>query len=347
MTTYSLKIADIKRETTDTVTICFKQPALKKVKYRAGQYLTLVFRINGRRYLRPYSFSSAPETDSYIEITVKRILGGLVSNHICDEVKIGDIVEVMPPLGDFIFDESKYTFKPQVVLWGAGSGVTPLFSIAKSALSKANGTHVTLVYGNRNHESVIFSDKLKELQHLHKGNFSVWHFHTQLIIDHNNPTIVQGRINPKKVLSVMQDESDINNTIHYICGPTGLKESVKAALNNLNIPEEHIFSEDFELVKDPKDFEDIVTRTIEIDFNNKTQMVEVAKGKSILEACLDVAIELPYSCQTGSCALCKAALTAGQVKTINTKEKPDELKDDEYLLCCSYPLTENIKLSVQ
>jgi ring-1,2-phenylacetyl-CoA epoxidase subunit PaaE len=347
MTTYSLKIADIKKETNDTVTICFKQPALKKVKYFAGQYLTLIFRINGRRYLRPYSFSSAPEVDSYLEITVKRVFGGLVSNHICDELKIGDIVEVIPPMGDFVFDELRYPFKTHLVLWGAGSGITPLFSIAKWVLGKKDNLTITLVYGNRNHETMIFSDKIKELQQLYKNNFSVWHFHTQLTINENNPDIVQGRINPKKVLSVMHNAGELSNTIHYICGPTGLKESVKTALYSLNIPEEHIFSEDFELVKNPKDFEDVITRTIEVDFNNEIKTVEVVKGKSILEACLDVSIELPYSCQTGSCALCKATIFAGEVKTLNIKDRPSELKDDEYLLCCSYPLTENIKLSVQ
>ena len=104
MGNYTLRIAEVKRETEDTVTLCFKQPGLKKIKYIAGQYLTLIFRINGRRYIRPYSFSSCPGVDSYLEVTVKRVQNGLVSNHINDMVNVGDSIEVMPPMGDFIFE---------------------------------------------------------------------------------------------------------------------------------------------------------------------------------------------------------------------------------------------------
>ena len=106
MITFALKVAEKRQETSDTVTLCFKQPGLKKIKYKAGQYLTLIFRINGRRYMRPYSFSSAPGVDTFLEVTVKRVRGGVVSNHICDFVGEGDLVEVMQPLGNFIVDEN-------------------------------------------------------------------------------------------------------------------------------------------------------------------------------------------------------------------------------------------------
>src|SRR6476659_10406846 len=119
MKTYTLKVIAIKKETEDTLTLCFRQPMLKKIKYQAGQYLTLIFRINGRRYIRPYSFSSAPEIDSNLEVTVKRVAGGIISNHIHDQVKVDDIIEVMPPMGDFILPDKKYN---AVFLWGAGSG---------------------------------------------------------------------------------------------------------------------------------------------------------------------------------------------------------------------------------
>jgi ring-1,2-phenylacetyl-CoA epoxidase subunit PaaE len=347
MVTFTLKVVEIVTETNDTVTICFKQPALKKVKYVSGQYLTLIFRINGRRYIRPYSFSSAPEVDQYLEITVKRVPGGIVSNHICDKIAIGDVIEVMPPLGDFIFDEAAYSFTPHLVLWGAGSGITPLISIAKSALKKNPDTKITLVYGNRNFESIIFSDQINKLTVEYKGRFKVWHFHTKLTVNEDNPYLVEGRIDPKKVLSVMHHAGELINTLHFICGPTGLKDSAKSALGSLGIADEHIFSEDFELIKDPKDFEDVVTRVIEIDFKGETQTVEVVKGKSILEAGLDALVELPYSCQTGNCSVCKGKVISGKVKTISAKQSSEELAEDEYLLCCSYPLTDEVKLLVQ
>ncbi|SDQ00111.1 ring-1,2-phenylacetyl-CoA epoxidase subunit PaaE [Mucilaginibacter sp. OK268] len=344
MITYTLKVVEVRKETIDTVTICFKQPGLKKIKYLSGQYLTLIFRINSRRYIRPYSFSSAPGIDPNIEVTIKRVPGGIISNHINDRVAVGDIVEVMEPLGDFTLSKIPALPEAHLVLWGAGSGITPLLSIAKFALHNEVCDHITLVYGNKNSESVIFSDQIELLQSKFK-NFSVFHFHSQLFISANNPGVIEGRINPKKVLSIMKQEKPKDKTIHYICGPVGLKESVKNQLSVLEIPEENIYTEDFETVKDPKEFESITTQNVEVVFDNTTYNVEVVKGKSILEAGLDSLLDLTYSCQTGNCLVCKAKLLSGAAKMIGVSKK-DELSEDEYLLCCSYPISNNVKVLV-
>ena len=92
MKQYTLTIQEIRRETEDTITLCFKQPGLRKIKYQAGQYITLIVRINGRKYARPYSFSSAPSVDVTLDVTVKRVPGGVVSNFINTELKVGDVV---------------------------------------------------------------------------------------------------------------------------------------------------------------------------------------------------------------------------------------------------------------
>lgn len=345
MPNFTLKIIEKYNETADTVTIVFKQPGLKKIKYLAGQYLTLIFRINGRRYLRPYSFSSAPEADQTLAVTVKRIPGGIVSNHIIDRVKVNDVIEVLEPLGDFTLNSNLILQDTHIVLWGAGSGITPLMSIAKYALYKHNTSRVTLVYGNRNFESVIFDEKIKELQ-IKYANFSGFHFYTQATIGIDNPNVIQGRIDPDMVLSIMRREGDLNNTVHYICGPVGLKESVKAALTKLGVDEERIFSEDFEIIRNPLDFEGVTTRMVSINHNNNDYVVEVVKGKSILEAGLDAMLELPYSCQTGSCLMCKGRIIKGELKTIGISKLPHELRDDECLLCCSFPLNDDVEVAV-
>jgi ring-1,2-phenylacetyl-CoA epoxidase subunit PaaE len=343
---FTLKVVGVRTETADTVTVAFKQPGLKKVKYMAGQYLTLMFRINGRRYIRPYSFSSAPLVDAHLEVTIKRVPGGVVSNHIIDTVKVDDIVEVMEPMGDFMLNEAALTPATHIVLWGAGSGITPLMSIAKYALHKNLAAHITLVYGNRNAESVIFSDKIHALQTQFGSNFSAWHFHTQPVIAPENPYLVQGRINPAKVLSVMQNEGNLADTIHYICGPAGLKESVKAALTGLGIGTDKVYSEDFEVVRDPADFEGIITRTVSVTLNGITTGVEVVKGKSILEAGLDALLDMPYSCQTGNCLVCKGRVVKGEVKMIGVQKLPEGLAACESLLCSSFPLTDGCVIEV-
>jgi ring-1,2-phenylacetyl-CoA epoxidase subunit PaaE len=346
MVNYSLKIVDIRVETPDTKTIVFKQPGLKKIKYLAGQYLTLIFRINGRKYVRPYSFSSAPIIDTSLEITVKRVPGGIVSNHIIDCLNVGDIVEVMEPMGDFVLRDESVNEQTHLILWGAGSGITPLISLAKHALYNNIVKHVTLVYGNRNFDSVIFKDNLDGLVSQYPNHFRVWHFHTNPSVSELNPFVVQGRIDAEKVLSVLKSEGDLTNTLHYVCGPIGLKESVKLVLDNLEVESEHVYSEDFQILINPEAFKDIKTRVVNIKQQETSTAVEVAKGKSILEAGLDAMIDMTYSCQTGNCLICKGTLLSGELKTIGVGSLPPELKHNEWLLCCSYPLSDNIEILI-
>lgn len=343
MITYTLKVVAIRKETEDTITLCFKQPALRKIKYIAGQYLTLIFRINGRRYIRPYSFSSTPIIDPLLEVTIKRVPNGIVSNYIHDVVKEGDSIEVIQPMGDFIYNPQKNT--DQVFLWGIGSGITPLISITKQLLKTESTSNVILVYGNRNHENTIFLSLINELLESYPDRFKTWHFHTQFSVNEEIPYLVQGRINKDKTLSILH-KFDLAQTLHYICGPVGFKESVKDALFSLNVTETDILSEDFELIKDPKDFENIQTQKIELIFENQEHTLEVIKGKSVLESALDAGIELPYSCQTGNCSTCKGIVKTGSLKMIGLTKEREDLLNNEYLLCCSHPTSEGVCIEI-
>ena len=345
MIVYSLKIVAIRKETDDTVTLSFKQPGLKKVKYQSGQYLTLIFRINGRRYIRPYSFSSTFGIDPTLDVTIKRVPGGIVSNHILDVVKEGDSVEVMEPMGDFIVPSANRTENKHLVLWGVGSGITPLYSILKDTLIN-HSNKVTLIYGNRSHTTVIFKEALEKLKQDHPERFTFVEFYTRPEIDITGTHIIEGRIQPSKAFEYIRSISSIELTSHFICGPTGLKDSLKTALSEANVLSDHIFSEDFEIIKNEEDFKSIQTRSIRIRKDREEFSVEVIKGKSILEAGLDALIELDYSCQTGNCCVCKGRLVQGEIRTIGVKEIPNDLIENEYLLCCSYPITENVIVEI-
>ena len=342
MVTYTLKIVEIRRETEDSITLCFKQPGLRKIKYLAGQYLTLIFRINGRRYIRPYSFSSAPSVDAMLEITIKRIPNGLVSNHIHDKVKIGDSIEVLQPMGDFICED----ISREVLLWGVGSGITPLLSIAKELLNLHEHVKVSLIYGNRNHETTIFIAKIQQLEKLYPDRFLVKHFHTQFKINPNIPGLIEGRINQERAIKIICEINPHHSANHFICGPSGLKTSVKSALKLKGFADKQIFAEDFELVKDPKDFENINTQNITLKFGQSEFDLEVIKGKSILESALDTGIELPYSCQTGNCSTCKGKLLSGEVKMIGLTKEREDLLVDEYLVCCTHPLSDYVYIEI-
>jgi ring-1,2-phenylacetyl-CoA epoxidase subunit PaaE len=343
MKNYTLKVHDIKKETKDTITLCFKQPGLKKIKYQAGQYLTLSFRINGRKYTRPYSFSSAPSTDTFLKTTIKRIPNGVFSNYVHDTIQIGDIVEVLEPMGDFVHsgDESFNL----IYFWGIGSGITPLISIIKEVLLSNPLVQVNLIYGNKNFESTIFLDLINDLLKQYPENFKVWHFHTQYKHNEEHHLVKSGRINKEFILDLLEG-IDVEKTKHYICGPTALKITIKDVLNILECPKENIFSEEFELVRDPKYFEDIASHNINIHFQGIDNLVEVEKGKSVLEAALDAGIELPYSCQTGSCNTCKGKLITGELRMIGLLKDRDDLDKGDYLLCCSHPLTDNVSIQI-
>ncbi|WP_214071525.1 iron-sulfur cluster-binding domain-containing protein [Mucilaginibacter sp. dw_454] len=335
MITYTLKIVQIVRETEDTSTIFFKQPGLKKIKYLAGQYITVVVNVNGRKYKRPYSLSSSPRIDSTINITVKKLLHGVVSNHLVDVVKEGDMLEVIEPMGNFLYDVDMHHNKA-VFLWGAGSGITPLMSILKTALVN-NSQQINLFYCNKTTQHTIFFNQLQQLQQNNKQKLGLNFFYTEEQIAQAN----FGRINAYDVEKALSG-LDVANTLHYICGPNGLKETVKTALLENGVQLTQIFFEDFEHIINEVELKDVQTRFVTLINNSNKNSIEVIRGKSILEAALDTRLDLPYSCQTGTCTLCKATLVSGEVKKIGNEKMDHELSENERLLCCSYPLTNNI-----
>lgn len=343
MKKYTLKVNDIRQETEDTITLCFKQPGLRKISYQAGQYLTLSIRINGRKYSRPYSFSSAFSVDSFLEITIKRVPGGIFSNYIHDTVQVGDMIEVMEPMGDFVYEQDEKC--NTVYFWGTGSGITPLISIIKEILVSDSKLKVNLIYGNKNFKSTIFSVLIEEMISKYPDNLQVWYMHSQHTEDHNHHLVKSGRITEEFIFDLLKDE-EVEKTKHYICGSNDLKNTIKKTLDTLKCPNENVFSEDFELVKNPEDFKDITTHNVGIHFQGIDTIVEVEKGKSVLEAALDAGIELPYSCQTGSCNTCKAKIKTGDLRMIGLSKERDDLEKEDYLLCCSYPLTDNVSVEI-
>jgi ring-1,2-phenylacetyl-CoA epoxidase subunit PaaE len=340
---YTLTILEIRRETEHAITICFKQPGLRKIKYQAGQYITLILRINGRKYARPYSFSSAPSVDAALEVTVKRVPNGIVSNYINSELKVGDVVEVLEPMGDFIYQSTD--IDKTIYLWGVGSGITPLYSLTKEILNTQPNTKIHLVYGNKNSSSTIFLEQLVQLQEKYNSNFKLSNFYSQEdTIDEKEG--FKGRISSSFVTDLVSKNLNCKESLHYICGPKSLKDTIQSSLIDLKVPSSSIFVEEFELVIDPKELEDIEDSRVTVQFQGKQFEIFVPKGKSILDVALDNDIEIPYSCQTGNCSSCKAKLKKGQLKMIGLSKERKDLAQDEFLLCCSYPLTKQISIEV-
>ena len=148
------------KETEDSVTLVFN-PANVLASYKPGQFITLLFDLNGEKLRRSYSFSSSPDIDSKPSITVKKIQGGRVSAYLTDQVEVGESISCIQPAGVFTLDKAK---KNHLIFVGAGSGITPLISMIKSALKNNSFKKVVLIYSNRNEDSVIFKKQLEQMQ---------------------------------------------------------------------------------------------------------------------------------------------------------------------------------------
>src|SRR5436190_15447332 len=154
---YNLKIKEVVKETEEASTFYFQQPA-DRISYKPGQFLTLILKIDNKEVRRSYSLCTAPHEEN-LAVTVKRVANGKISNYLIDGLNPGATIQIMEPMGNFTFvpDPNK---KRDIVLIGAGSGITPLMSILKSALSMENESNVSLIYGNGDEDSIIFREKL-------------------------------------------------------------------------------------------------------------------------------------------------------------------------------------------
>jgi ring-1,2-phenylacetyl-CoA epoxidase subunit PaaE len=269
-----LKVVDITRETADAITIHLEHPEELAIPYQAGQFLTLLVPVNGKKERRAYSLCSSPVEQPRLSVTVKRVKGGLFSNYLINQLQVGDTLEILPPMGNFKFIPAA-TNRRTVVLIGAGSGITPLMAMAKSALHHETATQVYLIYANRNEDSVIFKNQLKTLEQQYPERFRVTHIYSQptalesaaktntsffgrlfgksketapVSSPTEEPnTIYSGRLNRKMLLTILEKLkiSNTSNTEFYLCGPEGLMEEAKATLQILQVPSNQIFKESF------------------------------------------------------------------------------------------------------
>jgi len=248
-------------------------------------------------------------------------------------------------MGNFVIDN--LNLSGTIYLWAAGSGITPLYSIINELLNTQSGKSIYLVYGNKNAESTIFYNQLKFLNERYPLIFKMTNFFSQ--VDNNCESCIfkKGRINENFIANLISQDNNHKDSIHYICGPSGMKNIIKRVLIDFDIPLTSIFNEQFELVIDPKEFDLIENSNVKIFFKGNELNVFVPKGKNILEVALDHDIELPYSCQTGSCNTCKAKVSKGQLKMLGLENQREDLAVNDFLLCCSYPLTGQVTLEIE
>jgi ring-1,2-phenylacetyl-CoA epoxidase subunit PaaE len=312
----SLKVKKVVRVTEDAVSIHFKQPFFNKIKYTPGQFLTLLVNIDGQIVRRCYSLNSAPGVDDFISVTVKRIKDGKVSNHIFNEIKAGDKINVLRPMGNFTITPNP-KLKRHIVLFGAGSGITPLISILKSIIKVETQSTVSLIYGNRDVESIIFNEELTSYKEQYADRLNLIH-----VIESPGEfeDCYKGRVERTQVKNLLAQlpQFPVSDTEYYICGPSGMMTEAEEGLKACGIPSEKINIEKFSAPSPSAEETKVAgpmleNREVSIIFKGKVHVVPVKAGTTILDAALDEKLKLPYVCMDGICGTCKASVVEGEV----------------------------------
>ncbi|MDP4827072.1 MAG: 2Fe-2S iron-sulfur cluster-binding protein [Flavobacteriales bacterium] len=348
-----LKLAKIDRLTADSVKLSFDTQLMPEFAYQAGQYVTLCFNIKGEEVRRAYSICSTPG-DQHLSVAVKEVKHGLVSTHINRSVMPGEHIRVMVPQGHFTFspDASK---ERHIVLFGAGSGITPLISILKTTLAQEPNSRVTLFYGNRRKDSIMFYDELESLGT--NPNVNIYHILSE---DSGQQPLFAGRINFGKTLELVYNfANDSLEKTYYICGPGEMMISTKDALIDSGVDAKSVRMEYFEnpdlkgkasepiavTAPAPVPSNGMSEVHVHLDGNDYTFNL-ATKGKTLLEAAISNGADAPFSCRGGVCTTCRAQIKEGTVSMdSNLSLTDDEIEEGYILTCQSHPTSAVVRIS--
>lgn len=350
---YDLTVKNIINETKDAITIVFEQPS-NKISYKSGQFLTLIVPVKGKEVRRAYSLCSSPFVDQDLAVTVKRVEDGLMSNWLPENLKVGAKVKVMEPMGQFTTIFAKEN-KRHLIMFAGGSGITPMMSIIKSTLTQEPDSICSLIYCNRDIDSIIFKNEFDKMQTTYEGRLHVIH-----ILD-NAPMNWQGYsglLNHEMLTKLFERIPDwgIDKTTYLMCGPEGMMKNAETLLAQHNIPKEKTFKESFvqgTIDKDAKkeaaasSASENKTREVTIRYDGQEYKIMVEPSKAILETALDQGIDLPYSCQSGLCTACRGKCLSGKVKLDEEEGLSQSERDEGYVLTCvGHPLTDDVVIEI-
>ena len=329
-----LKVEAIKWELPDTATFLFSEVSGKKIAYKAGQFITLIFDHHNEEIRRSYSLSSSPD-ENLLAITVKRIANGEISRFLLTKIKSGDILKAEAPAGKFTLSESQA--EKDIVLFAAGSGITPIFSQLKYALNRPGKGKFTLIYSSRDAVSILFADELNALATDHPGRLNI----INLLSSEAN------RLNNIKVEQLVKQttQSGLVDTEFYLCGPFTYMRMIRLTLLYMGIEPAQIRKENFvlETVSVTDSSVNFPPQTIRINFKNESYDLVVGENQSILQAALQNGIQLPYSCRNGICSACTALCKSGGVEMVKNDVLTDlDLSQGWVLTCTGHPVKDDV-----
>jgi ring-1,2-phenylacetyl-CoA epoxidase subunit PaaE len=351
---HELKVKDVRRETVDCVSVAFDIPGelQENYQFKAGQYLTLRETINNEDIRRSYSICSGVN-DGELRVAIKKVDGGVFSTWANESLKVGDIMQVMTPMGAFT-PELNTGKKKRYFLVAAGSGITPVLSIAKTVLTTEPQSEVTLLYGNRWFNTIIFRDELEDMKDRFLGRFRVFHV---LSGEPNEIQLFHGRIDGERCKGFGKHFIDLAATDEaFICGPEPMIRSVSEYLKSIGLDEDKIHFELFASPGQIKPREEVAKAEV-VD---KGQLCKVSvvydgqqvdfdmpmNGMPVLDAAQRHGLDIPFSCKGGMCCTCRAHVDEGSVEMIvNYALEPGEVENGFVLTCQAKPTSERVVIN--
>ncbi len=337
LVTRKLRIARVIRETPDAVSLLLADPTGKRISFVPGQFFTLLVHLpDGEVVKRAYSISNTPDADGAVSearITIKRIPEGVVSNYLNDHAAEGMAVEVLGPSGSFTTNVVS-TNRRHIALFAGGSGITPLMSIASTVLAGEPSSRVSLVYGNRSAADVIFHDELAALVTAHGDRFVVRHVLT------NPPEGFSGRSGLLDRAAATAELDTLPSADEYfVCGPEPMMLAVREALEARGVAASSIREERYSSPgRRVRQSTPLVPQRMLVRQGSSAREVMAKAGQTVLEAGLEAALPMPFSCSMGGCGACRVKLVEGEV----VSDEPNCLSADEkragfVLACVSRP----------
>lgn len=347
---HTLAIQDIIKETDDTVSISFQIPDELKADYAylSGQYLTLKTIIDNEEIRRSYSLCSASHEGEW-RVAIKKVPDGKFSTYANESLKKGMILDVMTPTGNFTLSPDENATK-SYALFAAGSGITPIISIAKTVLEMEPNSNVTLVFGNKGFNSIIFREQIEALKNENMSRLRVIHV---LSRESLGTPILKGRLDKEKV-GYLYDSffKGIPVDEVFICGPEQMILETKEALLEKGVDSSKIHIELFTTpsTKAPQKKQENLPKVesnVEIILDGDHILLHLdSDGKALLDAAHEAGADLPYACKGGVCCTCKAKILEGSASMdVNYALEPDEVEAGYILTCQAHPTSDKLVVS--
>jgi len=342
---HPLRVTDVRRETADTVSVAFDVPDELRAAYEfaPGQHLT--FRVpgpDGDEVRRSYSISSGLD-DGELRVAVKNLPGGVFGVYAHERLQVGDVLDVMTPVGRFTTTLDPANAKSYLGV-AAGSGITPVISLIRSALGREPKSRFTLVYGNRGPSTVIFREELEDLKDRFLDRLDIIHVFSR---EQQQVPLLNGRIDADKLRALARTLLHVPSYGEvFICGPEEMTLTARDALVELGADPTHVHLELFgsHAPAAPRSHRETGDRRhITVVLNGIKSEIEAHPDDTVLEAGQVAGLDLPFSCRGGVCATCRAKLVEGSVEMeVNYALDPWETEAGFVLTCQSHPTTDRV-----